>query len=87
MPKPLNDTDPDAEKVQIEILRGMSSAQKFQLLNDTIVTGRALSLSNLRRRFPDAGPKELRRRLATMLLGPELATKVYGPEPDPPTIR
>lgn len=82
-----SDTHPDAEKVQIEILRGMSDPQKFRLLNDLIVTGRALSISCLRDRFPEAGPAELRRRLATLLLGPELAAKVYGPEPQPPTIR
>jgi len=38
-------------------------------------------------RFPDARPEELRRRLASLLLGRELETKVYGPEPGPSTIR
>jgi hypothetical protein len=86
MAKYLSDTHPDAERVQIEILRKMSPAQKFNLTNDLILTVRALSTSGLRRRFPEAAPEEIRRRLATLLLGPELATKVYGPEPDPPTV-
>jgi len=86
MPAPLSDTHPAAENVQIEILRSMTAAQKFQLVNGLIMTGRTLSLACLRDRFPNAGPKELRRRLATLLLGSELATKVYGPEPQPPTL-
>ena len=86
MARYLSDTHPDVEKVQIEILRRMSSAQKFKLTNDLIMTGRALSTSCLRRRFPEAGPEEIRRRLATLTLGPELASKVYGAEPDPPTL-
>jgi hypothetical protein len=87
MPAPPSDTHAAAESVQIEILRSMSAAERFRALNDLIVTGRILSMACLRDRFPQAGPQELRRRLATLLLGSELATKVYGPEPQPPTIR
>jgi hypothetical protein len=87
MPVPPSDTHPAAEKVQIEILRSMSVAERFRLLNELILTGRILSLSGLQARFPKASPEELRRRLATLLLGSELATTVYGPEPQPPTIR
>jgi hypothetical protein len=87
MPVRPSDTHPAAEKVQIEILRSMPAAERFRVLNDLIVTGRILSLSCLQDRFPKAGPEELRRRLATLLLGCQLATTVYGPEPQPPTIR
>ncbi len=82
----LSDTHPTAERVQIEILRAMPSWRKFQLLNGMIRAGRELTLAGLRRRFPQATELELRRRLATMWLGPELAAKVYGPEPVPPTL-
>ncbi len=44
-----------------------------------------LEFQRLREQFREAGPDELRRRFATIWLGPELATKIYGPEPDPPT--
>jgi len=83
----LSDAHPDVEKVQVAILRSMSSWRKFRLINDLIVTGRKLALAGLRERFPGASAEELQRRLATMLLGPELAQRVYGPEPDPPTLR
>ena len=82
----LSDTHPAAESVQIEILRSMPAGEKFRLVNDLILAGRMLSLSCLRDRFPQAGPEELHRRLATLLLGPQLAATVYGPEPQPPTI-
>jgi hypothetical protein len=87
MSVPPGDTHPAAENVQIEILRSMSAADRFRVLNDLIVTGRILSLSCLQDRFPKASPEELRRHLAARLFGSELATTVYGPEPPPPTIR
>ena len=87
MPTRMKDTRPEVEKVQMELLRAMSPAQKFQLLNDLILTGRRLSLAGLRSRFPEASPEELRRRLSTLILGPELAYKVYGPEPEPLTLQ
>ena len=87
MPTRLTDTHPETEKVQMDLLRAMLPAQKLQLLNDLILTGRRLSLSGLRARFPEASPEELRRRLSSLILGPELACKVYGPEPEPPTLR
>lgn len=37
--------------------------------------------AGLRRRYPDASEHEIRRRLADLLLGEELAKRVYG-EPD-----
>ena len=83
----LTDTSGDAERVQIEILRSMPSWRKFQLWNDLNMAMRQVALAGLRERFPSATPQELRRRLATILLGPELATQAYGPESDPPTIR
>jgi hypothetical protein len=83
----LSDTSPEAERVQIEILRSMPSWRKFQLWNDLNMSVRQLTLTGLRERFPSASRQELQRRLATILLGPELAAKAYGPESDPPTFR
>ena len=86
MPTHLSDTSPEAERVQIEILRSMPSWRKFKLWNDLNMAMRQVALAGLSQRFPSANPEELRRRLATILLGPELAAQVYGPEPNPPTI-
>ncbi len=40
---------------------------------------RTLMMSGLHERFPHAGADELRRRMADILLGKELALTVYGP--------
>jgi hypothetical protein len=82
----ISDTSPEAERVQIQILRAMPDWRKFKLINDMIVTSRKLALAGLHERFLGASEQELRRRLATLVLGSELATKVYGPEPAPPTV-
>jgi len=40
---------------------------------------RDLAMVGLRERFPGASTQELQRRLADILLGKELALRVYGP--------
>jgi hypothetical protein len=75
------DTDPEAEKVQLEIFRNMPLRRKAELIGEAIETSRALSLAGLRARHPEAGPEELRRRLFGLELGEDLATRVYGPLP------
>jgi hypothetical protein len=49
------------------------------MVADMNATVRVLALVGLRERYPEAGPEELRRRLADLLLGEELAAKAYGP--------
>ena len=50
----------------------------MQMLARLNASARAVALSGLRTRFPAATQIELRRRLADLLLGEELARKVYG---------
>lgn len=81
-----SDTHSEAEKVQIAGLRSLPTWRKLEMVSDLTVTVRKLTLIGLDQRFPNARPEELHRRLATLCLGLGLAAKVYGPEPDPPTI-
>lgn len=81
----VSDTHPEAEKIQIAGLGALPVWRKLEIVSDLSMAVRQAALAGLRERFPDAVPEELRRRLATLCLGPRLATKVYGPEPDPPT--
>jgi len=77
------DTNPKAERVQIELLRRASAWRKIQMvaqLNETIKT---LALSGLRQRHPLASEGELRRLLADLILGETLAMQVYGPVSKP----
>lgn len=73
------DTDPGAEAVQLEIYRRMTAEEKIQLVWQANEESRVLALAGLRLRYPTAGKEELQRRLKGLLLGEELATKVYGP--------
>jgi len=76
------DTQPDAESVQIELLRQAPPWRKLQLLGQMIQTCRMLALSGLRRRHPDETPEELLLRLAMLVLGRETAARVYGQVPE-----
>jgi hypothetical protein len=73
------DTRPEAEAVLIDLLRQAPPWRKLHMVGQLNQTVRTLALSGLRQRHPKATPQELRRRLADLLLGPELATQVYGP--------
>ena len=76
------DTSPEAERVLIELLRKASPAQKMQMVLSANRTARSLALAGLRERYPGESPERLRRHLADLWLGPELAAKAYGPLPD-----
>ena len=76
-----SDTHPDMEALQIKLLRETPPWRKMEMLVSLNASARELALAGLRRLHPDAGEDELRRRLADLLLGEDLAWKVYG-EPD-----
>lgn len=73
------DTSPEAEAILFKLWRETPTWRKLELMEDMNRTARHLALIGLRRRHPNASPKELNRRLADILLGEELAAKVYGP--------
>ncbi len=73
------DTRPEAEAVLIGMLRQAPPWRKLHMVGQLNQTVRTLALSGLRQRHPQATRQELRRRLADLLLGPDLAAQVYGP--------
>ncbi len=73
------DTRPEAEAVLLDLLRKAPPWRKLRMVAQMNRAVRTLALSGLRQRYPEASPEELRRRLADILLGPELAEKAYGP--------
>jgi hypothetical protein len=73
------DTRPKAEAVLIELLRHTPAWRKLQMVHQMNQAVRALTLSGLRQRHPDAGSGELDRRLADLFLGSDLAARAYGP--------
>jgi hypothetical protein len=78
---PLTDTSPAAERLQIELMRQAPAWRKAYLVGQMTESVRLLALSGLRQRHPQATPEQLRRLLADLWLGAELATRVYGPLP------
>ena len=73
-----SDTDPKVEALQIKLWREASPTRKMHMLAQLNASVRILALAGLRSRFPNATETELRRRLADLILGEELARKVYG---------
>jgi hypothetical protein len=77
-----SDTVPEVEKLQIDRLRQMPPWRKLALLSEMNRTVRILAVAGLRYRFPDESQAQHRRRLADLVLGSELAARVYGPVPE-----
>ncbi|MCI0580172.1 MAG: hypothetical protein L0332_17980 [Chloroflexi bacterium] len=75
------DTSPEAEAVLFKLWRETPAWRKLEMMEGLNRTARQLALAGLRRRYPDASPEELRRRLADLVLGSELAAQVYGSSP------
>ena len=73
------DTHPEVERLQIERLRQMPAWRKMALMAEMGRSVRTLALAGLRQRYPGDTPAQRRRRLADLLLGPELAAQVYDP--------
>ena len=73
------DTSPEIEEFQIQRLRQMPPWRKMALMCGMSQTVHSLALANLRKRYPDDTPDQRRRRLADLLLEPELAARIYGP--------
>ena len=80
----LTDTSPDAAEVQLRIYRAMSPARKIALVEDANRTARRLALAGIELRFPHVSESERFRLLMDLILGKELAARVYGPF-SPPT--
>jgi hypothetical protein len=73
------DTSPEAETFLLDYWRQASPSFKMKTWVDLNTSVRKLALIGLRNRNPGASEDELQRLLADLLLGHELATKIYGP--------
>ena len=73
-----SDTHPKMEALQIQLWRQASPTRKMHMLAQLNASARMLAMTGLHSRFPNASETELRFKLAGLLLGDELARKVYG---------
>jgi hypothetical protein len=72
-----SDTHPKMARLQIELLRQLPPWRKFQMAGNMYSLMKNLALVGLRERHPTATDEEIRRKLADLLLGPELAAWLY----------
>ena len=72
------DTHPEAEAVMIRLLRQAPPWRKLEMVDQLNQSVKLLALTGLRQRYPQEDEECLHRRLADLLLGEELALKVYG---------
>jgi hypothetical protein len=77
-----DDTHLQMEALQIRLWRQASPTQKMNMVAQLNAAARTLALTGLRAQYPQASEAELRRKLATLMLGEELARKLYGEADD-----
>lgn len=73
-----SDTHPKMEALQIEFIRRMPAWKKLAVVDGLNETVKALAVSGIKERHPEATAEEVHRMLAELILGAELAQKVYG---------
>ncbi len=76
------DTSPDIESLRTVRLRQMPTWRKLELMAEMSQAVRTLALAGLRQRHPDDTPAQRERRLADIVLGRDLAARVYGVGPE-----
>jgi hypothetical protein len=72
------DTHPEVERILIEGYRRMSVAEKLSSVRAMNQAVQTLQMGDIRRRHPDASEREVRLRLASRWLGPDLMRKAFG---------
>jgi hypothetical protein len=73
-----DDTSPEMRRVQVELYRGMSEAEKVRRVFETYGAGRRLAMTGIRMRYPEASEEDVRRLWARQHLGDDLFDAAYG---------
>ena len=71
-----SDTHPDAEKVQIDLLRKASTSERFALTCSLTATAISLSRRAIARADPDLSPREIDLKFVELHYGRELAGRL-----------
>jgi hypothetical protein len=72
-----SDTHPKIERMQIELIRRMPTWKKFSIVDGLNEAVKTLAIAGIKQRHPQATPEQIHRMLAELMLGRELAKKVY----------
>jgi hypothetical protein len=79
---PLSDTSPEVEEILIDIYRRMPAWQKLRQVSELTRAVHELALADIRHHHPHADPHELKLRLASRWLSPDIMRTVFGWDPD-----
>lgn len=74
--QPLSDTDPETERVHLELMRRASPARRVCLALSLSRSVISLSRDGLSRRLPGASPEELGLRFVALHYGSDLADEL-----------
>jgi hypothetical protein len=72
------DTSPEAERVQIELLRRMTPARRLELVGELNRLARAFCFAGLRARMPGSTPQEIEHAFIRLTLGESLGRAVIA---------
>jgi len=72
----LSDTEPEAERVQLALLRAASPSRRLRLALSLSRTAISLARDGLARGLPGASPEEVGLRFVALNYGPDLAEAV-----------
>ena len=72
-----SDTHPKMEQMQIEFIRRMPPWKKMSMVDGLNEAVKNLAITGIKQRNPAATSEQIHRMLADLILGPELARKVY----------
>jgi len=72
-----SDTHPKVERMQIEFIRRMPMWKKLSIVDGLNETVKTLAITGIKQRNPNATAEQVRRMLVELMLGAELARKVY----------
>ncbi|HVQ35403.1 MAG TPA: hypothetical protein VMT33_05280 [Candidatus Bathyarchaeia archaeon] len=73
----MNDTSPEAEALQDELIQAMSPAERMRRVLELNRAVETIAIAGIRSLYPNASPREVFLRLAERKLGRELARRVY----------
>ena len=76
------DTSPEVERIMIEGYRKMPAWKKLQQVGEMTQLVRQLAMNDIQRRYPLAHDREMKLRLASRWLEPELMKKAFAWDPE-----
>ena len=78
----MEDTDPKAQEVLIELYRRMTPSEKLSRIWELCAFQQSLQEANVRQMYPEADEREVFLRVTARRLGRDLMIKAYGWDPD-----